>query len=478
MKHLFRRKDPKNSSSGSLFVFIREGDKDTYWPLHPLSHEQAGTLVGIQHDASTPEDAEWVNVISFSPLDDVEIRAQRKESTHLLTKRLMAETGLRLIGWRQRLVPASDDHIVDLSIFKRWWISIRALLERKDFSHQTGSRANNAPVGHSLNRSNDLSGSEWFYATASERMATSAKNVCVWPGRAMVRKLLAQAWSEAPQPDNPYVTGVVFSGSLHTLVVFFKASATGGLESMVSVDLPAASQTTQAHENDSHNKSLQLALENYLQHVRLASLDSASEFPPERVCLFDGGEFVKQLTEKSDPHLLRPYPKEQELLGIGRTTWWNLTCNLSACVLLGVVVTTLYASTAIQWTKHASSVRETELDRAYIALRNTILSRWGSITREGSVPIDQAIRLAQGVYAEGRRTEIDVDRQKLLIKTISKVNHSANVPEVLLQLINTPPPQGCTRRSPETNLQLSELYISYECPSTDHRISALLTGDR
>lgn len=476
MKNIFRRKKPIDHQSANLFVFIREGDKDTFWPLHKLSHAEAGTLIGLNHEQSTPEHVELVNVISFSPLDDVEMRAQRRETTKLLTKRLMAETGLRLIGWRQFLGQASKPSINAGDFRKRFKQSTEQIF--KSLSSLNQKNVKGDPSARYQDRLRALVGSEWLYATPGDRMATAPNNVCIWPGRAILRKLLAQAWSEQPQPESPYVTGVVFSGSLHTLVVFFKATDSGELESMVSVDLPNATSGTESERLESNTLRLQQALQNYLQHVRLAALDSASDFPQERICLFDGVEFVKQIAEKKTTQLLRPYPKEQEVLGIGSSTWWSVTSNLSATLLIGIVLTSIYASTSIQWSKHSTTVLASDLETTKSQLRLAILNRWGAITKEGSAPIAKAIRIAQDLYVEGVRFEIEADRQTLLIKSISKVNHPANTPSALMQLINNTPPQGCSRRNPETNMQLSELYITYECSSINHGISNLLAGNR
>ena len=103
MRRWFKTKAIQAPSPRKLFLFVREGDKDHFWPVGHGQNSDAGQLLGVSFESTTPVDDAALDVISFSSLDDVEIRAQPRESTALLTKRLMAETGLQLIGWRQVL---------------------------------------------------------------------------------------------------------------------------------------------------------------------------------------------------------------------------------------------------------------------------------------------------------------------------------------------------------------------------------------
>lgn len=479
MRRLFKPQPPQAPTPRQLFLFVREGDKDHYWALADAHQDNAGDLLGVSFDASAPVEDTPVDVISFSPLDDVEVRAQRREGTTLLTKRLMAETGLQLIGWRQILGHIAQGQGTHLGLSGQ----LRQIVKRLQRSFSVAKNANaNAngdgagPVQAPDKRS--LARSEWLYATPAQRMSTTADNTRIWAGRAMLRTLLAQAWSEQAPPESPYVTGVVMTGQSHTLVVFFKANEGGELDAMVSVDLVHANAGTPEEQAEVNHQRLEKALQTYLQHVRLASLDSASEFPPERICLFDGRAFVQLMVSGQNRTILRPYPRQVEILHVGVSTWWKLAMNLCALAFVGVLGTSIYASTLTAWTQRSTASASEALAQSREALRASITSRWGAITKSGSVPYERAIALAQQLHAEGLRMEIESDRELLRIKTIAKVTHAANTPEALSHLLQNAPPTGCQRRNPETNLQLSELYITYECTSVDPAVAQLLAGHR
>ena len=476
MRRWFKTKAAQVPSPRKLFLFVREGDKDHYWPVGQGQNSDAGQLLGVSFESTTPVDDAALDVISFSSLDDVEIRAQPRESTALLTKRLMAETGLQLIGWRQVLGQESQgqDSRGDLSA------QLRQSFQRIKRSFSMAQNANAetpSPTSQSATKQS-FTRTEWLYATPAQRMSTTAATTRIWSGRAMLRTLLAQAWTEHPQPESPYITGIVLTGQSHTLVVFFKADDGGELDTMVSVDLVHASAGTLDEQVAGNQQRLEKALQTYLQHVRLASLDSASDFPQERICLFEGHTFVQLMSAPQDRTRLRPYPRQVEVFNVGVSTWWKLAMNVSALAFVGVVGTSIYASTAAAWTQRSTASAMQELERTRESLRTAITNRWGAITRQASVPYERAIALAQQLHTEGLRMEIDSDRERLRIKAIAKVTHPANTPEVLTHLLQSDPPEGCQRRHPETNLQLSELYITYECTSVDPAVAQLLSGNR
>lgn len=471
----FTKKRSTEPNDMRLWLFVREGEKDTYWPLSNATKPDEGSLIGNTHKTHPPAEDEWANVISFSPLEDLEMRAQKRESTPALNKRLMAEAGVRLIAWRQTFGQSSSQREPTMDLrgeFNRLSKNLAiAIKGDKPFSSDEAQTS-------AQDRARSLSSSEWLYATPADRMATISTKSRIWPGRAILRNLLAQAWSEQPQPQSPYVTGVVFQGEHHTLVVFFRATEAGELESMVSVNLTNSSTGTDDERASANQLRLEQSLQNYLQHVRLAALDSASEFPAERICLFDSAEFVKQIAGRQNNPAVRPYPTEVEVFGVGVTKWWKISTQLTALGLIGVVVTSVYAGSSIQWSKHRLSNEAVSLSVANDELKKTTISRWEAITQEGSVPIAQALKLAQALHRDGLRLEIDADRELLRIKVIAKVVDASNTPTALTDLMSIEPPESCTRRNPETNTQLSELYITYECTSVDHGISSLFAGSR
>jgi hypothetical protein len=138
----------------------------------------------------------------------------------------------------------------------------------------------------------------------------------------------------------------------------------------------------------------------------------------------------------------------------------------------------VYAGITSHWKNSESATQTTELRVANEQLQNATITRWGSLTKEGSVSITKAVQLAQSLHQEGLRLEIDADRELIRIKVIAKVIDASNTPIALTELMSAKAPEGCTRRNPETNTQLSELYITYECTSVDRGISSLLSGSR
>lgn len=472
----FSKKSSTEPKDVPLWLFLREGDKDTYWPLSNATKADAGSLSGNTNESHPPTDEEQADIISFSPFEDLEMRAQKRESTSALNKRLMAEAGVRLIAWRQTLGQSSSKREPTMDFRAELYKLSKALAK-------TIKSVDKAPKGKEGQRSSQesgrgLSNSEWLYATPADRMATTSAKCRIWPGRSILRNLLAQAWSEHPQPQSPYVTGVVFRGEHHTLVVFFKATEAGELESMVSVNLTNSSTGTDEERASTNHLCLEQTLQNYLQHVRLAALDSASEFPADRICLFDSSEFVKQLAGCQKNTVVRPYPAEVEIFGVGVSKWWNVSTQLAVLCLIEIVVTSILAGALILWSKHHSSSEATKLSITNDELKIATIAHWGAITEEGSVPIAKALKLAQELHRDGYRLEIDADRELLRLKVIANVADASNTPTVLTNLMSIAPPESCTRRNPETNTQLSELYITYECTSVDHGISTLLAGNR
>ncbi len=473
----FKKKKTTELRDAKLWLYVREGEKDTYWPLNTLANPSAGTLIGNTHEMQPPDENESADIISFSLMEDLEMRAQKRESTPALTKRLMADAGVRLIGWRQMLHMTSFKNAKSSGLRGELNLLTKRIADVFN-SDLSPSKSDDLQVIHQQDRARGLKGSEWLYATSTDRMKTTSTSSRLWPGRAMLRSLLAQAWAEQNQPTSPYVTGVVFTGHHHTLVIFFKASESGELESMVSANLTNSTHGTPEEQGAANQLRLEQALQNYLQHVRLAALDSASDFPTDRICLFDGVEFTKLIANSQSSAIVRPYPTEVEYFGVGTSTWWKLSTQATAAGLIGVVFTSVYAGVSANWTKNDSAKQTTALRTANEQLQNVTIARWGALTKEGSVPIMKAVEIAQSLHQEGLRLEIDADRELIRIKVIAKVVDASNTPTALTELMSANSPEGCTRRNPETNTQLSELYITYECTSVDRAISSLLSGNR
>ncbi len=473
----FRNTKTTELRDAKLWLYVREGEKATYWPLNKLASQSAGTLIGNTHEMQPPDGNESADIISFSPTEDLETRAQKRESTAALTKRLMADAGVRLIGWRQMLYIASFKRSKTSGLRGELNLLTKRIIDALK-SDANSSKSNDPQVIHQQDRARGLNGSEWLYATAADRMKNTSISSRLWPGRAMLRSLLAQAWAEQNQPTSPYVTGVVFTGDHHTLVIFFKASESGELESMVSANLTNSTLGTPEEKDAANQLRLEQALQNYLQHVRLAALDSASDFPADRICLFDGVEFTKLIANSQSSTIVHPYPIEVEYFGVGSSIWWKLSTPAAAAGLIGVVITSVYAGVLTNWAKNDSTTQTTALRIANEQLQSATIARWGSLTKEGSVPIVKAVEIAQSLHQEGLRLEIDADRELIRIKVIAKVVDGSNTPTTLTELMSAKSPEGCIRRNPETNTQLSELYINYECTSVDRVISSLLSSNR
>lgn len=464
LRKWFNRKHREDEFSREkpLFLGLKESDRDVYWPLSRTA-ASIGEVLGTQPLAQLSSDDGLVDVISFSQADDFDLRANHGESTNALTKRLMAEdfVGVEVVSWRQQLRPAISQTEISL---------------KNRLAHFASNVLKN--FGTDASRARGLNNSDWLYAATVERMADVAQQVRVWPGRAVLRTMLHGAFGDSPMPAAPYVTGVVFTGDIHTIVILFKASDLGELEAMQSISVSNSNALDAQERSDLNTSALEQAVNNYIQHVRLASLDTVANFPQERICLFDGAEFARQLGRSLTPTLLRPYPAEKQWFGLGIDAWWTLGLRVSVVSLVAALCVSAYAVIGVELAKQNKTTFASSLESTQQALHSAILNKWSVITKDSSVPVDRSIVLAQSLFREGVRLEIDANRQQILIKLIAKVEDPSSTPFALTQLLNILPPSECSRRPPETNQQLSELYLTYECTSIDHRLYELLVANR
>lgn len=319
-------------------------------------------------------------------------------------------------------------------------------------SAKTLSRRLMADMGTDIVSVNEAKREGWFYATPVSRVKMAPVGARIYSGRQILRTMLREA---KVSPQAPFVVGAAFSGDPTTAVVLFVCDDGGRLRDMQYV--PVAGE------------DLTATVRNFVQGARLAASGS---FPEDRILVFDSEQLVKRMP------LFKAYPAEPELMGWPVSQWDRVALVASGAVFAG---TALFG--AWQWWAAASAAKSTaqlrqETSQAQLRIKLALNERLDGLLRTGSVPVDRAIDVAARVYRDGTRVELQTDRKQIAAKVVAKLDDPANGSEAISRLLSAPVPAGCGRRPLEINKTLSEVYLTYECPSTDPLAADLLGGSR
>lgn len=248
------------SNSHTSWLWVKESDRENFFEL-----TKRGQLAQSSHQSHEPwlDDAN-VQVISFCKEDDLEVRAEARESEVAMQKRIMADVGVKIVSWAQPLKTDSGQvHALDR--FKKLG------------SHFLESKGAVQPTQSSKSNNDSLLSGVWMYATSQSRMKSIPAQSKVWSGIALVRYMLAQAFKNMALPETPFVTGVVFSGEPTSVIVFLKCEADGQF-----------SVQQVARLSDMSEEAFVAACTNFAEHARLGRA-----LPKERIKLFDGAHLME-----------------------------------------------------------------------------------------------------------------------------------------------------------------------------------------
>jgi hypothetical protein len=401
-------------------VFCQSGTREAWWPLTPQLH-----LASVQ-PSSEPLPGTY---ISFSPQDDQCLLMDKAQ--RVLVRDLISDIGEPVFAQRYQPAQMSGNAIVDATQ------GADSLLVRRVKS-------------------------PWLYATTQARLNNFPANIQLISGLAALRGLLATSAS-LHTLQAPFVTGVLFQGDAIQaqdqgqvqVLVLMVCSENGELSQMDYVPLAGLDPAS--------------AIRSFVQSVRLSS---SGEWTQERTAIFTADEILRLGSS------LRPYPRESEVLGIAVSKLWRLgsVASVSALTCTGAALaalTYLNQSAAAQ-----SQQNQVNLQTQQKTLTQMLASdRLAAVLERRSVKADQAIAKASAVWQEGAKVVIAAtpDTLKLTVShkvQVSDQNPDQN-PQALAKALSITPPEGCTKVPPSITPQISELYLTYECQTSDPDLQRL-----
>ena len=430
------------------WLWVKESDRENFFELTPR-----GQLAQASHQSHEPwlDDAN-VQVISFCKEDDLDVRAEARESEVATQKRIMADVGVKIVSWVQPLKTDSGNAQSALESFK------------KLTSHLLESKASSQATESSKSTGDALLSGVWMYATAQSRMKAIPAQTKVWSGIALVRYMLAQAFKSMTLPETPFVTGVVFQGQPTTVIVFLKCEADGQF-----------SVQQVARLSDMSEEAFEAACTNFAEHARLGRA-----LPKERVKLFDGAHLM-DLMESSKTRAnasvkvpVRAYPAEVEIFGVRQSTWLRTAMYASAVVL---AVDLVWGLSALGMAASAHSENQQikrDVDQLSVSRKAAIDARFGTLIKDGSIPLSRLIEEARSMYRDGMRLEIDATREMTVYKVSRRFQDEGSQPAAMAELLQIRQPDSCARSAPEVTLQLNEVFINVQCKTVDPYLARLL----
>jgi hypothetical protein len=438
-------KSPRFSAAKQgAWLWVKENSRESFFEITPQGHMAQAT-----HQTLEPWiDAKHQHVISFNREEDLEIKAEPRESEVAMQKRIMADVGVKIVSWAQRLKSEDAQKGMSLDVVKRLGSHFLA-------SDRRGALLNGQET--SDKSSEPFVSGTWMYATSQERMKTIPAHTKVWSGIALVRHLLAQAFQRSSAPETPFVTGVVFSGEPTTVIVFLKCDVNGQFTLQQVVRLADLSE-----------EAFESACTDFAEQARLGR-----GLPKDRIKLFDGAVLLELLsTAASTP--LRPYPTEPEIFGMRQSTWLQVAMYASAGAL---AVDLVWGLSALGMTMAARSENQ-QLQQhlqSQVQLKKIDLDkRFLTLIKEGSVPVDGLIDQARQMYREGMRLEIDATRTQTTYRVSRRFADEASQPAAMADLLQITTSEGCSRNAPETTLQLNEVFVYVQCKTVDPYLARVL----
>ncbi len=411
--------DSSNTNpAGVSGVFCQSGSREAWWPLTPQLHLASGQP-GVEPLPGT--------YISFAPQDDQCLLMDKAQ--RVLVRDLISDIGEPVFA--QRYQPAQNSGV-------------------------GGSAVNADSVMVRRIKS------PWLYATTQARLNNFPANVQLISGLAALRGLLATSPS-LHTLQAPFVTGVLFQGDTtqaqgpgHVQVlVLMVCSETGELSQMDYVPLAGLDPAS--------------AIRSFVQSVRLSS---SGEWTQERTAIFTADEILRLGSA------LRPYPRESEVLGIAVSKLWRMGSVAS----IGALACTGTALAALTYLNHSATAQsqqnQIQLQVQQQALTQMLATdRLAAVLERRSVKHEDAISKASAVWQEGAKVVIAASPDTLKLTVSHKVQASDQspdqTPQALAKALSITPPEGCTRVPPSITPQISELYLTYECQTSDTDLQRL-----
>lgn len=399
-------------------VFCQSGTREAWWPLTPQLH------LASEQPGSEPLPGTY---LSFAPQDDQCLLMDKAQ--RVLVRDLISDIGEPVFAQRYQSAAAG--------------------------SSSRANKAGNANESLMVRRLK----SPWLYATTQARLNNLPSDVQMVSGLAALRGLLASS-PNLHTLQAPFVTGVLFPGGSVQVLVLMICSETGELSQMDYVPLAGLDPAS--------------AIRSFVQSVRLSA---TGEWTQERTAIFSAQEILNLGTA------LRPYPRESEVLGLAVSRLWRIGASI-ATVALGFCGAALAGLTYLNHNAAAQTQQtQLQLQSEQQALTQMLATdRLAAVLERRSVKADDAIAKASAVWQEGAKVVIAATGESLKLTVVHKVQTSEQnpdqTPQALAKALSITPPEGCNRVPPSITPQISELYLNYECQTSDPDLQRLRPAAR
>jgi len=296
-----------------------------------------------------------------------------------------------------------------------------------------------------------------IYATYKSRIESTPANVQLISGIAALRGLLATS-NKLDSVEAPFVTGILFDGhdTGVQVLILGVCQDDGEIDQFDYIPLAGLDPAS--------------AIRSYVQSVRLSA---SGEWTQDRTAIFPASALLV------DGLQLTPYPKEASYFGVAESKLWKIGMITSISAL--TLVSTGSAALHFQNASKSLEIQSTKLeiqkttDEITKAITGPYLS---SVLEKRSVDYESAIDKAKRVWTPGATVAIKASKDLLLLTVTHKVQSVDQSPEILAKALSIAPPPGCERLPPETSQQITELYLSYECKTSDSDLQRLQSISR
>lgn len=285
-----------------------------------------------------------------------------------------------------------------------------------------------------------------IYATPRARFEGESDSLKIIPGVAALRALLAKT-SAIETMQTPFVTGVLFGGPDEStqVMVLYLCTDEGDLTKFDYVPITGGDPSA--------------AIKLFVQTNRLSS---SGEWDENRVAIFTGAE-IEEVVGK-----LGSYPSRDRYLGMSvdlLTKGGAVVVGVSLVSILLYSGWLTYESNAIK-TKNAQNVKALKDEQASLKQR---LSgpRFGALIERKTVNVEAVLAQANAVWKEGALVRVVAKQGLTELTVLHPIKDKVINQEEIASVIRHGPPEGCERVAIESNPQMNELTVKYECKKPD-----------
>ncbi len=285
-----------------------------------------------------------------------------------------------------------------------------------------------------------------IYATPRARFEGASDSLKVIPGVAALRALLAKT-SAIESMEAPFVTGILFGGPDEStqVMILYLCTDEGELTKFDYVPITGGDPSA--------------AIKLFVQSNRLSS---SGEWDENRVAIFTGTE-IEDVVGK-----LGSYPLQQKFLGVGLDLLAKGGVAVMGVSLVGVALYTGWLTYENEAIKSQIAQNQRALKEEQASLKERLSGpRFGALIERKAVNVPDVLSQANAVWKEGSTVRVVAKQGSTELTVVYPIKDKVISQEEIAGVIRHGAPEGCERRAIESNQQMNELTVKYDCKKPD-----------